>query len=325
MDKRAILSVDGGGIRGIIPASALVKLEEVTGKLTREVFGFAAGTSTGGLIAAAVAAGIPATQIRDLYVTLAKEIFPSRPFNLVRRIVNGSMYSTTRLGRLIADALGEAQAWSLNDAPIDLLLTAKRVPDGKPWYFVKDNPKNSGCTGTLNMVDCATASAAAPTYFAPFRMPEPPDRPPGCQPIGTLVDGGVGVTGNPVYQACIEAFDYDEGYEPERTLVVSLGTGHYTQRRMPSWIYPWLNWVLAELLDSPEEQQTQITRRLYPMMRFYRLDIELESDIPMDDARGVPELLRYGEELAGRIDWKAILSGSDTRFLVAAKKSARRR
>jgi len=41
-----------------------------------------------------------------------------------------------------------------------LLITAKGVPGGKPWYFVKDNPANSGCTGRLGLVDCATASAS---------------------------------------------------------------------------------------------------------------------------------------------------------------------
>ena len=54
MPQRYLLSIDSGGIRGIIPAVALVKLEKTTGKLTGEIFSFAAGTSTGAIIAAAV-------------------------------------------------------------------------------------------------------------------------------------------------------------------------------------------------------------------------------------------------------------------------------
>jgi patatin-like phospholipase/acyl hydrolase len=54
MPQSYLLSIDSGGIRGIIPAIALVKLEKTTGKLTREIFSFVAGTSTGAIIAAAV-------------------------------------------------------------------------------------------------------------------------------------------------------------------------------------------------------------------------------------------------------------------------------
>ena len=80
---------------------------------------------------------------------------------------------------MIAEELGpEARDWSLNHSPIDLLITAKGVPDGKAWYFVKDNPNNFGCTGSLGLADCATGSAAAPTYFEPWTIEEPPvDRP----------------------------------------------------------------------------------------------------------------------------------------------------
>ena len=67
MAQRYLLSIDSGGIRGIIPTIALVKLERTTGRLTRDIFSFVAGTSTGAIIAAAIAAGIPATQILDFY------------------------------------------------------------------------------------------------------------------------------------------------------------------------------------------------------------------------------------------------------------------
>ena len=143
--------------------------------------------------------------------------------------------------------------------PVDLLITAKGVPSGEPWYFVKDNPNNSRCTGRLGLVDYATASAAAPTYFQPWMVDEWLV-PPGCGPVGELVDGGVGVAGNPVYQACVEAFFYTDGsnvYRPGETTMVLLGTGRsITPRRRPTWIGSWLGWVLSELLESPGEQQT---------------------------------------------------------------------
>jgi uncharacterized protein len=237
MARRYLLSVDGGGIRGIIPAFALAKLEGVTGRPARETFSFVAGTSTGALIAAAIAAGVPATRMVELYVDRAREIFTGVPIlNTLRRIITGSMYSTLRLRDVISEELGpEARGWSLNDSPIDLLITAKDVPDGKAWYFVRDNPRNSGCTGRLGLVDCTTASAAAPTYFEPWTIEEPPGSPSRCERVGAAIDGGVGVAGNPVYQACVEAFYYSEGYEPEETITISMGTGRFLGNERPTW------------------------------------------------------------------------------------------
>ncbi|HEV8636736.1 MAG TPA: patatin-like phospholipase family protein [Chloroflexota bacterium] len=320
--QRYLLSIDGGGIRGIIPLCALVELERVTGRLTRETFSFAAGTSTGAIIAAGIAAGIPAARMLELYMAHAPRLFVSSPLNLPRRVVLGWMYPTRRVYDIIAADLGEARRWRLNDAPIDLLITAKRVTDGWPWYFVRANPRNSGRTGHLGLASCATASSAAPTYFRPWVIREDPaERPPGGDPIGQLVDGGVGVTGNPVYQACVEAFFYSEGYTPEETTVVSLGTGRYVGKARPTWIWSWLGWILGELLRSPGEQQTEIVLRHFPQAPFYRIDVVLEEDIPLDGADRIDDLRRYGERLAAQIDWRPILEGRDSPFRVDASRT----
>ena len=315
MPRRYLLSIDSGGLRGIIPAVALVKLEKTTGRLTRDTFSFVAGTSTGAIIAAAIAAGVPAARILDFYVNRATDIFDRTPLSLLKMILFGSRYSTQKLHDLIADAVGPAHSWKLNDSPVNILLTAKRLSDGMPWYFVRDNAKNTGCTGQLGIVNCATASAAAPTYFQPWTITED-SIPSQCKSVGTLVDGAVGVTGNPVYQACIEAFDYTPDYKPEETLTVSLGTGRFKKRKQPRWIGAWLEWVLAELLASPGEQQTEITQRHFPQMTFYRIDTELQENIALDDSRRISRILEYAEKLAELIDWEAILAGTDTRFRI---------
>ncbi len=315
MPRRYLLSIDSGGIRGIIPAIALVKLEKTTGKLTRDTFSFVAGTSTGAIIAAAITAGVPATHILDFYVNRTREMFAGYPWNIVKAILLGSRYSVGTLHDLIARAIDPNQVWTLNNSPIDILLTAKRISDGMPWYFVRDNPMNSGCTGRLGLVDCATASAAAPTYFEPWTIAESSTSP-QCEIVGTLVDGAVGVTGNPVYQACIEAFDYTPDYKPEDTITVSLGTGRFKHRKEPKWIGAWLEWILAELLKSPGEQQTEITQRHFPDMTFYRIDTELKENIGLDDSRRIGRLIEYGERLAEKIDWEAILEGTETQFRI---------
>jgi predicted acylesterase/phospholipase RssA len=305
--NRRLLSIDGGGIRGLIPACLLVELERQTGRPARDTFDFLAGTSTGALIAAGLAAGLPAERLVSLYEERAAEVFRRRPWSLAARVLTGSMYDIDHLHRLVAQELGPvAAAWTLNDAPVDLLITAKRLSDGMAWYFVRDNPHNAGRAGSVGLAECVTASAAAPTYFQPWSIGG----------VGTLVDGGTGVAGNPVYQACVEAFAYSDAYRPEHTVVVSLGTGWYPHRTRPTWLWPWLEWLLAELLRSPGEQQTEIVQRHYDTTPFYRLDLLLERPIALDAVERAAELRRLGESFAAEIDWEPILGGGESPFRV---------
>ena len=305
---RRILTIDGGGVRGIIPATLLARLEAATGRPTRESFDFVAGTSTGAVLAAGIAAGIPADRLVSLYAERSGEVFRRIPIlSTLRRIVRGEVYDTSVLNALIRDELGsEARDWRLNDSPVDLLITAKRLRDGMPWYLVRDNPVNSCRAGAVRLSDAATASAAAPTYFAPWEIAG----------IGELIDGGIGVAGNPVYQACVEAFHYTHAYLPADTLVVSLGTGKLLQRPRPHWLWTWLGWLLSELLRSPAEQQTELVHRHWPEARFYRLDLELEREIGLDAVERIGELRALGERLAAAVDWAAVLDGSDGRYRV---------
>jgi patatin-like phospholipase/acyl hydrolase len=309
MAQRYILSIDGGGIRGVIPALALLKLEQWQNKPARETFSFVAGTSTGALLAAAIAAGIPAAQIVEIYKTRLKDIFkPGKPWKNMRRYTAGYQYDAANLAAVLKQEFGAAANRKLNQLPIDILLTAKGLSDGKPWYFVKDNPNNSGLTGDLCLVDCATASAAAPTYFDPWPMGQPVS--------GKVVDGGVGVTGNPVYQACVEAFCYSQGYQPRETTVISFGTGRFERKSDPRGIAGWLNWVVDTTLHAPQEQQTEIVARHYSDAILYRLESPLQEAIGMDDIERIGELETAGRQFAGEVDWEAMLRGGQTRFRV---------
>lgn len=299
---KKILTIDGGGIRGIIPASTLVALETQLGKPVQECFDYVAGTSTGALIAAAVCAGIPADRILNIYTQRSGEIFtPSKPISDLDRLIKGYMYDPKNIEMVLRSEFGASANWVLNDSPIRLLLTAKGI-DTYPWYFVQDNPRNNQTTGKLGLIDCAVASAAAPTYFAPWTM----------NVLGTdrtLVDGGVGVAGNPVYQACVEAFYYDS-FDPKDTLVISLGTGYFPSgNKVPVGLLSWVEWTIDTLLDAPEEQQTELVNRHWPgIMR--RFDWQLPSKIDMADTASIPKLVEVGQLAAAKMDWKNILGGA---------------
>jgi hypothetical protein len=305
--RRRILAIDGGGMRGLIPAVALAALERSTGRPVREAFDFLAGTSTGAVIAGGLAAGIPADRIVNLYRRRGPELFRQTPvLSTLRRVVTGQLYDVRRLNEVLREELGELAGRRVNDAPGDIMVTAVGLDDGHPWYFVKDRPGENACrTGSLPLVECVTASAAAPTYFGPWPV----------EGVGLLVDGGAGVAGNPVYQACVEAFEYTLAYEPAQTIVVSLGTGRFHDRRRPTWLWPWVEWVISELFRSPGEQQTELVSRHYGAAPLYRIDVRLPRNIPLDaTGRDLDEVLAIAEGLAAEVDWPAILDGREVSF-----------
>ncbi|MEP7003432.1 MAG: patatin-like phospholipase family protein [Chloroflexota bacterium] len=315
--SRRLLTIDGGGLGGIIPVCLLAALERQTNRRARDLFAFMAGTSTGAIIVSALAAGVPATEILEFYEQDAPMIFARTWTSLFRRALFGQMYSTRKLRDAIERRFpAAARGWVLNDVPNDILITATRLRDGKPWYFVKDHPTNARTTGGFPLLDCVAASAAAPTYFDPWPMPRPSGG--GAKAIDPatdwLVDGGAAIAGNPVYVACVEAFVYSPGYEPASTVIVSLGTGRFLDQRRPTHILSWLRWILAQLTRSPGEQQTEISYRHYGArsLGLYRIDASLATDIALDDVRGIRELRRVGDALATTIDWSAILAGEDT-------------
>lgn len=299
---KRILSICGGGIRGIIPAMVLEEIERVTGKLCKELFNFSAGTSTGALISAAVAAGIPASKIVEIYINRTKDLFkPSGIEADALLAFRGYEYGVEKLFALTFASLTPFGATKLNDLPIDIMLTAIAELDGKPWYFVKDNQSNARTTGNYGLAECATASGAAPTYFDSFTMSD------GKK----MVDGGLGVVGNPVLQACIEAFEFGDGlYDPADTVVVSLGTGLTPNPRQPKGnLVSKVRWIIDVSLDAPRHQQLEMVSRLYGnrLKKLSIVDIELKEVIDMADVGSIPKLIEYGKKLVKEINVEEIL------------------
>ena len=196
---RNVLSIRGGGIRGIIPCCCLIKLETQLGGLTRDHIDYCAGTSTGALLTAAVAAGIPASQLLTVYTERSKDIFtPTGIAADGKRIIQGFMYDPKNLHDVLVGVFGAAASWTMNDSPIGVMISATAM-DGHNWFFVKDNAKNNQTTGVVKLIDAAVASACAPTYFDHWPIA-------GIQGQQTLnfFDGGAGGTANPASQACVE-------------------------------------------------------------------------------------------------------------------------
>ncbi|MGD0669384.1 MAG: patatin-like phospholipase family protein [Bryobacteraceae bacterium] len=296
-----ILSIRGGGIRGIIPACCLVKLEAQLGGTTRDHIAYCAGTSTGALLTAAVAAGVPATDILKIYTDRSKEIFtPTGIVADTKRVAEGFMYDPTNLRDVLASVFGAAASWAVNDCPIGVMISATAM-NGHNWFFVRDNPKNAGTTGSVKLVDAAVASACCPTYFDHWKI----DGIDG-QTI-YFFDGGVGGTANPVYQACAEAFEYDT-FTPAGTRVIALGTGYYPgSDEPPSGLLQIVDWTVNTLIDTSEDWADQAVNRQWPGIAT-GINPLLPSDIDEADLSAIPTLVTVGQQLAANLDWTRLIA-----------------
>ena len=300
---RNILSIRGGGIRGIIPCCCLMKLESQLGGVTRDHFAYCGGTSTGALLTAAVAAGLPASELLKVYTGRSNEIFtPTGLIAEAKRTVEGFMYDPNHLRDVLADVLGTAAAWTMNDCPIGVMISATAM-NGHNWFFVKDNLKNRRTTGAVKLIDAAVASACAPTYFDHWRID-------GI--MGQTIrffDGGAGGTANPAYQVCVEAFEYD-GFTAADTRLVALGTGYFpASDDPPKGLLQTIGWTTSTLVDTSEDWVDDAVKRQWPgvMRAFNPL---LPSDIDEADLSAIPTLVEIGQKMAAGLDWEQIIGGA---------------
>lgn len=313
---KQILSIDGGGIRGIIPLACLVQLEARQDKPAREIFDMIAGTSTGAVIAAGLALGISARGLLALYRNLAQAAFQALPFWKVALNLGNHRYSNAFIRKTLTEIGADRP---LNSLPVDVLITGKSTDSGRTDFFVRDNPGNASLWGDLLLSDAVLASIAAPTYF-------PAHSATLHGVTHTWVDGGVGVAGNPSYHAAVEAIHYTGGaFPPGDTRMLSFGTGrgpHPIDANRASFLQ-WTEWVLNELLDDAAEWQTYVTDLEYDRsgridLRRYNLDLApdvmelLGVDVPdgrdvskigLDSVWAVELLVEIGRAFARRIDW----------------------
>jgi predicted acylesterase/phospholipase RssA len=214
-----VLAIDGGGIRGIIPATVLVDLERrLAPRRVANAFDLIVGTSTGGIIALSLTVPDgdrprhPAERLLDLYLKDAETIFPGGgPASLPQRVREGARYSIAGLEQMLDGYLADTR---LTDALIDVVVTSYDLAYGEP-VMLSSRPR-SGFVSDVSMVVAARATCAAPTFFKPQVITDG-DR------ERVLVDGGVYVN-NPAVLGYLLGVQAAAG--EERPLVlVSLGTG----------------------------------------------------------------------------------------------------
>ena len=207
--KVRILAISGGGIRGIIPAVVLARIEKLTGKPIHQSFDLVCGTSTGGIIAAGLTMAKPLSgdQILDLYLNHGRTIFSQSFWRKIRSLGKnlGPKFDGVGLASVLLGAFGDIK---LEDALIPTFMPAYAIERRSPVFFRSWVPSAKPHT----LVDVCMATSAGPTYF-----------PPACVNGDWYWDGGV-INNNPALSGVIKAC-MRFGVHTRDCLVVSLGTG----------------------------------------------------------------------------------------------------
>ncbi len=238
--KKRILSLDGGGFRGVISLEILAQIERVLGeshsdvKVLADYFDFFAGTSTGAIIATMLAYGRPVEEIQKQYSALGHSVFRKD----VRALPRLARFRAKPLSKALAAyfaAIHPGSEPTLGDPALRtmLLLVMHNVRTDSPWLLTnctaaKYNraermlPPHEDRNLDLQLVPLLRASTAAPTYFAPQELKL------GKQAF-TFQDGGVTSFNNPALIAAVVATLPNYGMSwatgANDLLVVSVGTG----------------------------------------------------------------------------------------------------
>lgn len=296
MGKYRILSIDGGGIRGII---SVILLQRLTQQAALDGWlggvDLIAGTSTGGLIALAIAAGKTLPEIRDMYVTKAAEIFDRSVFRTITSLgsILGAKYDIANLERVIAPFLGEST--TLGSLGKRVLIASFDLDSGpgdarrrtwKPKLFHNFPGPDSDASELAYKVGLYTS--AAPTYF---------------QPSDGYVDGGV-YAANPSMCALAQTQDSRilGGPSMGEIVLLSLGTGmslEYIDKPAPDWgDAQWIEPLLSIMLDGVSGIADYECRQLLRDRYFRAAPIfPPGSDVPMDAVDQIPFMIEFANSV----------------------------
>ena len=305
-----VLAIDGGGIRGIIPAFILGEIHTRLKRDLCEVFDLIAGTSTGGIIALGIGtrsnSGQPYSpqELLDLYVRNGPAIFRKSFLTPVRQLFLPK-YPAAPLEAVLEHYF---QATELSAALTPLLISSYDLQGQVPFFF-KSHRIAQDSSYNFRLTSVARATSAAQTYFAPAHLKS------GSYEFA-LVDGGVFVN-NPAMAAYAEARTLYP--DAEEMTVLSVGTGdrqdqiRYTQAE--KWgLLGWARQIVPVFMDSVSEA-VDYELKTMPGCAYYRLQVSplAGASGEMDDAD--PENVRRLQNVAAR--YVAEISGDLTRICAA--------
>ncbi len=300
-----VLSIDGGGIRGLIPATFLVQLEARTGQPVASLFDYLAGTSTGGILALGLtrmdpASGLQPFKASELVALYEKEggnIFSRSVWHTVTAIgsLNGPKYPPDGPDEVLKKYFGQAR---LKDCRSNVIVTAYEIERRRAFFFRSWQAKALPASHDFNVWEVARSTSAAPTYFPPHQVKSTDNF------TYSLIDGGM-YANNPALCAWVEAHDQHAGDE---IFVVSLGTGNL-DRRIPyakakDWgLAGWAPALIDIIFDgqSADVQLDEMLNLRGGRINYYRFQCNLqdrEQQIDRTDRDNLQALEEHGQAVA---------------------------
>jgi uncharacterized protein len=292
-DKRVILCLDGGGMRGILTIQLLKKLEELAGIPCYELFDMIAGTSTGAIIGGLITTGNTATDIEKLYKDLIRQVFDKKLTG--HRFINPPAFSKKQYRKLLkqkVDNITLEKACAIHD--LDLMLTAQDISAAEETFFScfkQDDGSYYGTYKDILLRAVMEATMSAPTYF---------------HPLERFLDGGTTTYNNPALAAFMEAVSYSRAdknpnlsaYQMSAITIFSFGTGISRQFIKPEeTVNPpgidikfWLDWIMTQTGQDASAMQINVFRSpiIKQSIDFRRFQISLDptaiKKLPNTDA-----------------------------------------
>lgn len=293
-----ILSMDGGGIRGTFAASLLAGLEEryLDKRPLARYFDLIAGTSTGGIIALGLGAGIRAADIQRIYVERGDKIFPpgrSGPLGVPGRGMRWMckwvryQYDRTALDGLLEEVFGDQR---FGESRTRLCIPSFDGRHGEVYIFKTPHHPDFKLDASEHMRKVAAATAAAPTFFRPLR-----------DGGYAFVDGGVWAN-NPVMVAVVDALSCFD-LARDRISVLSLGCGTKSCSLNRTQMLGGGVWAWRHAIDTALSLQSQNALGQAGLLigaeRLMRIDAPTQgTPIELDDwCRAVAELPTAAEQV----------------------------
>lgn len=324
-DKFKILSIDGGGIRGIIPAKILYDLEDLAinkdGPDARlcDYFDLVCGTSTGGIIAIGIALGMTVKEILNLYQEKAIDIFP-RKHLLSSVLRNKSFYDRITLGNILEEKFNtlcpSSDTARIYDCKTRLCIPSYDLQKGLGHVFKTDHLPNYQCDCHIPATKVALATAAAPVYFEPYNFNYNNINSLNLNSYYDNIDGGV-IANNPALIGLTEAV-FCMNIPINKIELLSIGTGTYNlkddnqkkKKGVRYWLLPSIKDGIRiyELMASGQSVYIDNTLKLMSNgagnsflnhFDYHRIQVQLHENIPMDatDKKILDKLVTIGQDL----------------------------
>lgn len=279
-----ILAIDGGGIRGIIPAIVLAEIEHRSGQPIASLFDLMAGSSTGAILAMGLNVpdeqGNPrftAEEMARLYEVEGTTIFSRTLWRAMQSLNNITTvkYPSEGIDTVLDYCFGDL---NLSDAIGNVLITSYEIKRRQPWFF-RSRKARYASTCDFKMRDVVRSSTAAPTYFEPSQVFHP-----DAEDYFTLIDGAMQAN-NPALCAYVEA--RDKNPDLNDFMLVSLGTGDIKEaiefEEARSWgLAGWSQHIMDIAFDAMSSTVDYQLRRLLPACRdgqqhYYRFQTRLSG------------------------------------------------